>query len=103
MFRWRMQQWDSEASSRVHHFVANSQFVRERIQTYYGRESTVIYPPADTVFFQPARDAARDDFYLAVGALVPYKRFDLIIEAFKTLNRRLVVAGRGSELQKLRK
>jgi glycosyltransferase involved in cell wall biosynthesis len=103
MIRSRMQRWDCEASNRVQHFVANSQFVRERIQTYYGRESTVIYPPVDTAFFQPAGDAARDDFYLAVGALVPYKRFDLIIEAFKTLGRRLVMAGHGSELQKLRK
>jgi glycosyltransferase involved in cell wall biosynthesis len=101
--RSRLQRWDCEASSRVHHFVANSQFVRERIQTYYGREATVIYPPVDTAFFQPARDESRGDFYLAVGALVPYKRFDLIIDAFRNLDRRLVIAGHGSELQKLRK
>ena len=103
MIRSRMQRWDCEASNRVQHFIANSQFVQERIQSYYGRKSTVIYPPVDTIFFQPAGDAAREDFYLAAGALVPYKRFDLIIEAFKTLGRRLVIAGHGSELQKLRK
>jgi glycosyltransferase involved in cell wall biosynthesis len=103
MIRSRMQRWDCEASNRVHRFVANSQFVRERIQTYYGREAAVIYPPVDTGFFQPVADAGRDDFYLAVGALVPYKRFDLIIEAFRNLGRRLVVAGHGSELEKLRK
>jgi glycosyltransferase involved in cell wall biosynthesis len=102
MIRSRMQRWDCEASSRVQYFVANSQFVRERIHTYYGRESAVVYPPVDTAFFQPAHDVDSGDFYLAVGALVPYKRFDLIIEAFRILGRRLVVAGHGSELQKLR-
>src|SRR5215472_13723025 len=58
--RSRMQRWDCESSNRVQHFIANSQFVRERIQTYYGRESTVIYPPVDTIFFQPSSYAARD-------------------------------------------
>ena len=103
VIRTRLQRWDCEAAHRVHHFLANSQFVRERIQTYYGREATVIYPPVDTDFFQPAIETGREDFYLAAGALVPYKRFDLIVEAFKHLRRRLIIAGHGSELQKLRK
>jgi glycosyltransferase involved in cell wall biosynthesis len=102
IIRSRMQRWDCEASRRVHHFIANSQFVRERIQTYYGREATVIYPPFDNGFFQPPADGTRQDFYLAVGALVPYKRFDLIIDAFRKLERRLVIAGHGAEFQKLR-
>jgi glycosyltransferase involved in cell wall biosynthesis len=101
--RPRMQRWDCEAAARVGHFIANSRFVRERIHAYYGRDAQVIYPPVDTNFFTPSQYDKREDFYLAAGALVPYKRVDLIIEAFKKLNRRLIVAGGGAELEKLRK
>lgn len=104
--RRRLQKWDCEAASRVHHFIANSRFIRERIRSYYGRDAEVIYPPVDTTFFTPAENGAstaREDFYLAVGALVPYKRFDLIVDAFKRMDRRLVIVGRGAELDRLRK
>src|SRR5262249_8952022 len=104
--RHRLQRWDCEAAIRVDDFIANSRFVRERIRSYYGRDAEVIHPPVDTVFFTPSEDAAnnrREDFYLAAGALVPYKRLDLIVEAFKRLDRRLVIAGGGSELDRLRK
>lgn len=100
--RPRMQRWDCEAANRVDHFVANSRFVRERIHAYYGRDAEVIHPPIDTHFFTPSGDGTRDDFYLAAGALVPYKRFDLIVDAFNTLNRRLVIAGSGPQLKRLR-
>jgi glycosyltransferase involved in cell wall biosynthesis len=98
-----LQQWDCEAANRVHHFIANSEFVRERIQRYYGRDAAVISPPVDTRFFQPSGTAGRGDFYLAAGALVPYKRFDLIVEAFNKMGRRLIVAGDGSESGRLRR
>lgn len=101
--RGRLQQWDCEAANRVHYFIANSEFVRERIRRYYGREATVIYPPVNTRFFRPSSSARRGDFYLAAGALVPYKRFDLIVEAFNTMGRRLIVAGNGSESGRLRR
>jgi glycosyltransferase involved in cell wall biosynthesis len=101
--RGRLQRWDCEAANRVHHFIANSQFVRERIQSYYGRDAAVIHPPVDTRFFHPSMSVRRGDFYLAAGALVPYKRFDLIVEAFNKMGRRLVVAGHGAELQRLRR
>jgi glycosyltransferase involved in cell wall biosynthesis len=101
--RDRLQQWDCESANRVHHFIANSQFVRERIQSYYGRDAAVIYPPVDTRFFHPSGRARRGDFYLAAGALVAYKRFDLIVEAFNKMGRRLVVAGHGPEIQRLRR
>lgn len=102
-FRPRLQQWDCAAASRVHHFVANSRFVRERIAQYYSRDAEVIHPPVDTGFFTPSEDARREDFYLSAGALVPYKRFDLVVEAFNKLGRRLVLAGSGPELTRLRK
>lgn len=100
--RRRLQRWDCEAAARVDHFVANSRFVRERIREYYGRDAEVIHPPIDTQFFTPSTDAGRDDFYLAAGALVPYKRFDVVVAAFNKLNRRLIIAGSGPELKRLR-
>jgi glycosyltransferase involved in cell wall biosynthesis len=102
--RPRLQHWDCKAAVRVDHFIANSRFVRERIRTYYGRNAEVIHPPVDTKFFTPATgNAVREDFYLAAGALAPYKRVDLIVEAFKKIGRRLVIAGNGAELDRLRK
>ncbi|HEY2383252.1 MAG TPA: glycosyltransferase [Terriglobia bacterium] len=98
-----LQHWDCEAAGRVHEFIANSQFVRERIRSYYGRDAAVIYPPVDTQFFRPSTTGLRGGFYLAAGALVPYKRFDLIVEAFNRMGRRLIVAGHGSELARLRR
>jgi glycosyltransferase involved in cell wall biosynthesis len=103
--RERLQRWDCEAALRVDHFVANSRFVSERIRSYYGRDSEVIYPPVDTEFYTPLEPNknVRQDFYLAAGALVPYKRIDLIAEAFRRMKRRLVVAGSGTDLNRLRR
>ena len=100
--RSRLRRWDCEAAGRVDHFIANSRFVRERIREYYGRTAEVIHPPIDTHFFTPSISSERENFYLAVGALVPYKRFDLVVQAFRNLNRRLVIAGNGPELRTLR-
>jgi glycosyltransferase involved in cell wall biosynthesis len=97
--RPRMQRWDCEAALRVDHFIANSRFIRERIRLYYGCGAEVIYPPVNTKFFalpKASDNMARGDFYLAAGALVAYKRFDVIIEAFKRIGRRLVIAGSGA-------
>jgi glycosyltransferase involved in cell wall biosynthesis len=101
--RPRLQWWDCEAAARVDHFIANSRFVQERIREYYGRGAEVIHPPIDTHFFTPSTQNQREDFYLAAGALVPYKRFDVVVQAFNASHRRLVVAGDGPELQRLRR
>jgi glycosyltransferase involved in cell wall biosynthesis len=98
----QLQQWDCKAARSVSYFVANSNFVRERIRLYYGRDAAVIHPPVDTAFFSPA-PFTRQTFYLAAGALVPYKRFDLIIDAFNRLGRKLVIAGAGPESSRLKK
>src|SRR5207237_764781 len=66
-----------------------------------GRDSVVIYPPADTDFYTPA-DVPREDFYLVVSALAPYKRFDLAIAGCEKLGRKLVVIGSGQEAKKLK-
>jgi glycosyltransferase involved in cell wall biosynthesis len=104
LVRARLQQWDCEAAKGVDFFIANSRFVRERIRSYYGREAEVIHPPVDTRFFTPADGGKpREEFYLATGALVAYKRFDIIVEAFQRLQRRLIIAGGGPALAKLRR
>jgi glycosyltransferase involved in cell wall biosynthesis len=98
----RLRTWDVSSSARVDHFVANSTYVRRRIEKYYRREATVIHPPVDTDFFQPASKPNRN-YFLLVSALVPYKNAGMVVEAFRGSNERLVVVGQGSELKKLRK
>ena len=97
----RLQVWDKEASGRVDHFVAISKHVQARIKAFYGRESDVIYPPADTEFYVPS-DAEHQGYDLVVSALVPYKRIDLAIEAYNTLGYPLKVIGEGTEFKKLK-
>jgi len=94
--------WDYDAAQRVTHFVANSRNVQNRIRQCYGRESIVIYPPVDTDKFAMDRAVERDgDFFLLVSQLVPYKRVDLVIDAFNKSGRRLLVIGDGPERRRL--
>jgi glycosyltransferase involved in cell wall biosynthesis len=102
-YRRRLRDWDLESADRVDDFIANSHFVSGRIRKHYGRDAEVIYPPIDTDFFVPANDVQRGDFYLAAGALVSYKKSDLIVQAFNALGLPLVVAGKGPELGRLRR
>jgi glycosyltransferase involved in cell wall biosynthesis len=97
----RIRSWDRRTAERVTHFVAISQTVRARIRECYGRDSVVIYPPVDTDFYTPA-PVPREDFYLVVSALAPYKRFDLAVDACVKLGRKLVVIGSGQDEKKLR-
>ena len=92
----RLQAWDRATSGRVDHFVATSQHIAERIRRCYGRESTVIYPPVAIDAIEPP--PARGSSYVTVAQLVPYKRIDLIVEAFGRLpERELIVIGEGPE------
>ena len=96
-----LRRWDVASADRVDRFIANSACVGDRIRRHYGRTATVVYPPVDVERFGPA--PTREDLYLVLGALVPYKRVDLAVEAFNRLGRRLVIAGEGSELPRLTK
>lgn len=99
----RLRDWDLATASRPTRYLANSRAVAERIRRRYGRTAQVCHPPVDVEFFQPSDPPeARGGFLLAVGALVPYKRYDLAIEAAARLNRRLVLVGRGPEHERLR-
>ena len=89
----RVKEWDRRTSVRVTDFIAISNTVAQRIEECYGRSSSVIYPPVDTGFYTLSSQP-REDFYLVVSALVPYKRIDLAISACRQLGRRLVVVGR---------
>jgi glycosyltransferase involved in cell wall biosynthesis len=95
----RLRQWDRLAADRVDHFVAISQEVRRRIAKVYRRESAIIYPPVDTSRFMPQPDG--EDYYLLVGRLVPYRRIDLLIEAFNIMKRPLRIAGSGRDRKRL--
>jgi glycosyltransferase involved in cell wall biosynthesis len=86
--------WDAASAPRVDRFIANSRFVASRIRRYYGRESEVIHPPVDAARFAIDERGA-DDYYLVAGALEPYKRVDVAIEACALAGKRLVVAGDG--------
>jgi glycosyltransferase involved in cell wall biosynthesis len=93
--------WDYSAAQRVDHFIADSNYVADRIWKYYRRESTVIHPPIDTS--QSFLASKHEDYYLAVGRFVPYKRTDLLIDACSKLGRKLVIAGDGPERKRLMK
>src|SRR6185312_5974865 len=71
-----------------------------RIRDWDDRDSRVIYPPVDTEFYTPA-PVQREEFYLVVSALAPYKRFDLAVESCTRLDKKLVVIGSGQEAKKL--
>jgi glycosyltransferase involved in cell wall biosynthesis len=96
----RMRAWDRASASRVSHFVAISDTVRERIARFYGRESRVIRPPVDAGFYTPD-DCPRDDFYLCFSALVPYKWIEHAVLACTRSNRPLIVIGEGPERRRL--
>jgi glycosyltransferase involved in cell wall biosynthesis len=95
-----LRRWDRGTAARVHHFVAISRFVAERIERCYGRSAEVIYPPVDVRRFRLAEEP--EEFYLVVSALTPYKRVDLAVEAANDLGVRLVVVGSGPEAPRLR-
>lgn len=93
--------WDREASARVDQFVAISDFISQRIKKYYQRDSLVIHPPVATSKFRLSAEI--DDYFLMVGRLVPYKRFDLAIQAFNELGWPLKIIGDGPERKRLQK
>ena len=98
-----LRKYDMESAECVDQFIANSNFVAKRIQRIYNREAAVIYPPVDIEFFSNRPQIERKN-YLFVGALVCYKRPDLVVQAFSKLqNKKLLVVGDGGLYANLRK
>ena len=92
--------WDQLGARRVDHFVSISRTVQARVRKIYGRESEVLYPPVNARSIPLGRD--RDDFFLMISRLVPYKRIDVAIEAFNELKRPLWIVGAGRDEARLR-
>jgi glycosyltransferase involved in cell wall biosynthesis len=96
-----MRLWDYASAGRVDYFVANSRFIASRIRKYYGRNSTVIHPPVEVA--ASGISGRPGDYYLAIGRLVDYKRFDLAVNICTKLGRRLKVIGGGPQFKALRR
>ncbi|WP_394155130.1 glycosyltransferase [Loktanella salsilacus] len=103
----RLRQWDTSSAARVDHFIANSRFVAARIGHTYRRDAAVVHPPVDLNLYGPAGTGGTPvpqsdrGYYLYVSQLVPYKRADLAIDAFRGLDLPLKVIGQGSEYARL--
>ncbi|VTS04510.1 glycosyltransferase [Tuwongella immobilis] len=96
----QMRNWDRRTAANVHRFLANSRTTQQRIRDCYQRESTIVYPPVDTDFYQLGSQP-RESFYLIVSACAPYKRLDLAIQACQKLKRPLVIIGTGQDAARL--
>ncbi|MEX0748534.1 MAG: glycosyltransferase [Candidatus Saccharimonadales bacterium] len=93
----RLRLWDYAGAARVDHFIANSKTTQARIQKYYRRSSEIVYPPVDSTPHQ----ADKDDYYVTLGMLTPYKKIDLAIEAFNISGKPLKVIGDGPDRTRL--
>lgn len=97
-----LQKWDLKASSRPDYFIANSENVKKRIKKYYDRESDVIYPNVDVTRFQKASSNTKENYYILVSRLEPYKKVELVLDAFKNLKERLIVVGGGTKEKEMK-
>lgn len=96
--------WDRRSAKRVTRFVGISQYIADRIKRVYGTDAGVIYPPVRDAFLKaPLRNGVGEDYFVVVNALVPYKRTDIIIEAFNKMRLPLLIIGNGPEEARLRR
>jgi glycosyltransferase involved in cell wall biosynthesis len=95
-----LRKWDLRSASNVDYFIANSHHIAEKIKRIYNRNAEVIYPPVDVDKFELCKH--KENYYLTASRMVPYKRLDLIIEAFNEMpDKKLIVIGSGPEKEKL--
>lgn len=94
-----MRWWDYRQTKNVDFFIANSNLVKERIKRYYNRDAVVIPPPVRCSLFSISQTVG--DYYLAFSRLVPYKRFDIAVEACSKMGKKLIVIGDGEERARL--
>ncbi|MDX2117783.1 MAG: glycosyltransferase [Planctomycetota bacterium] len=98
----RFRRWDYATRNNVTRYVSLSRFIQAEVRRCFGRESTIVAPMGRTDFYTPDPGTTREDFWLIAGALEPYKRTDLAIQAANKRGARLVVVGAGSQMDKLR-
>ena len=96
----RLRNWDYRTAQQVDYFIANSHYIKDRIRRAYGREAKVIYPPVDVDSFY--LNEKKDNYFLAVSRMVPYKKMDLIVEAFSEIGLPLIVIGDGPDFEKVK-
>ena len=96
----RIRQWDFNTAEQVDHFIANSHYIQDRIKRCYERDSAVIYPPVDVDSFTLHEN--KENYFLAASRMVPYKKMDLIVEAFSENGLPLVVIGDGPDFEKVK-
>src|SRR3989344_2561319 len=106
IFTTYVRMWDEHASERVDAFIANSNFVKRRIEKYYRRDARVIYPPVNTDRFRVLDGGITgvkesEGYFLMVGRLVPYKKFRMAVRAFNKLGLKLRIVGDGPERKRL--
>ena len=89
----QLRQWDTISAARVDQFIADSTYVQKRIAKAYRRESTVIHPPVDTSLFHVS--TTTEPRWLWVGQMNPYKRPDLVVDAFNALGLPILMVGDG--------
>ena len=99
-FLHKIRLWDMSTANRVDHYVANSRYIARRIKKTYGKPSDVIYPPVDVDKFTLRE--AKEEFYLTASRMVPYKKIDLIVEAFSQTDKKLLVIGDGPDMAKIK-
>ncbi|RJP60757.1 MAG: glycosyltransferase family 4 protein [Ignavibacteriales bacterium] len=101
-FLHKIRMWDFISSNRVDYFIANSNYIAKRIKKIYGRDADVIYPPVDIDKFELTK--VKEDYYLIVARFVPYKKVDIVVDAFtKLTSHKLIVIGSGPDEHKLKK
>lgn len=99
----RLRIWDFCSAQRPDAYIGNSEYVVGRIQKFYRRNAKLLRPPVDWEKFSPVRNVAKKDHYIALGRIIPYKKFDLLVKTFKSLpNKTLKICGRGPELESLK-
>ena len=93
--------WDVASANRVDHFAAISKYIARRIKKIYRRDAEVIYPPVDTAKF--SCEQKKGNYYLTASRFVPYKKIDLIAEAFSKMpDKKLIIIGEGSDENKIK-
>jgi len=97
----KIRMWDLSTANRVDYFIANSSHVAKRIKKIYNRDAEVIFPPVDTDLFKCVSE--KDDYYLIISRFVPYKKVDLVVEAFSKMpDKKLLVVGSGPDEKKIK-
>ncbi|MCD8213654.1 MAG: glycosyltransferase family 4 protein [Campylobacter sp.] len=99
-FLHKIRIWDMSTINRVDCYIANSHYIARRIKKIYNKDSEVIYPPVDVGKFELKEK--KEDFYMTASRMVPYKKIDLVVEAFSKTDKKLVVIGDGTDMNKIK-